>query len=94
MWDKWEKVNYIKCSNPNTKNSVYTADFNKKKIIPITFNDQLKACFSNKKYKITIQTRPTHIGKSIFFVGKQIFNGLYPKTREYLTFNILLHIKS
>ena len=30
--------------------------------IPITFNNSLKICFSNKKYPITIQTRPTPIG--------------------------------
>ena len=27
-----------------------------KKIIPITFNNPLNVCFSNKKYLITIQT--------------------------------------
>jgi hypothetical protein len=31
--------------------------------IPIPFNNPLKVCFSNKKYPITIQTRPTQIVK-------------------------------
>ena len=29
--------------------------------IPITFNNPLKACFSKKKYLITIQIHPTQI---------------------------------
>ena len=29
--------------------------------IPITFNNPLKACFSNKKYRITIHTPIVHI---------------------------------
>ena len=37
--------------------------------IPITFNNQLKACLSNKKYIINIQTRPT---QSIFFIENPI----------------------
>ena len=39
---------------------------NKQKI-PITFNNPLKAFFSNKKYLIEILTRPTHIVKVYFF---------------------------
>ena len=31
--------------------------------IPITFNNSLRASFSNKKYLITIQTHPTQIVK-------------------------------
>ena len=31
--------------------------------IPITFNNPLKVCFSNKKNNITTQTRPTQIVK-------------------------------
>ena len=37
--------------------------------IPITFNNQLKACFPNKKYLITIQTL-----QSIFLIEKRIKN--------------------
>ena len=29
--------------------------------VPITFNTAIKACFSNKKYHVTIQTRTTQI---------------------------------
>ena len=43
--------------------------------IPITFNNPLKACFSNKKYLITIQTRPTQIVISIFLIEKPGFIG-------------------
>ena len=39
--------------------------------IPITFNNPLNVCFSNKKYTITIQTRPTQIVK----LFKPVFNG-------------------
>ena len=50
--------------------------------IPITFNNQLRACFLNKKYIITIQTCLTHIVKFIsncknllklFFSGVNVF---------------------
>ena len=40
--------------------------------IPITFNNPLKVCFSNKKYPITIQTRPTQIVK-VYFLLKDGF---------------------
>ena len=42
--------------------------------ISITFNNPLKVCFSNKKYLITIQTRPTQIVISIFLIEKPVFN--------------------
>ena len=36
--------------------------------IPITLNNPLKACFLNKKYPITTQTRPTQIVKVNFLL--------------------------
>ena len=36
--------------------------------IPITFNNPLKVCFLNKKYTITIQTRPKQIVKVYFLL--------------------------
>ena len=41
--------------------------------ISITFNNPLKVYFSNKKYLITIQTRPTPILKSIFLIENPFF---------------------
>ena len=41
--------------------------------IPITFNTRLKVRFSNKKYTITTQTRPTQIEK-VYFLLKPVFN--------------------
>ena len=38
----------------------------------ITFNNPIKVCFSNKKYPITIQTRPTQIVK-VYFLMKNRF---------------------
>ena len=41
-------------------------------LLPITFNNPVKACFSTKKYRIllyTIQTRPAQIVISIFLNG-------------------------
>ena len=43
--------------------------------MPITFNNPLKAFFLNKKYLITIQTRPTQIVIGIFLNEKPAFNG-------------------
>ena len=37
--------------------------------IPITFNKPLKVCFSDKKYTITTQTRPTKI-VNVYFILK------------------------
>ena len=42
--------------------------------IPITFNNPLIVCFSNKKYLITIQTPPTQFIISIFLIEKMGFN--------------------
>ena len=36
--------------------------------MPITFNNPLKVCFSNKKYPIAIQTSPTQIVKVYFLL--------------------------
>ena len=36
--------------------------------IPITFNNPLKFCFTNKKYSITTQTRPAQIVKLYFLL--------------------------
>ena len=43
--------------------------------LSINFNNLLKVCFSNKKYRITIQTPPTQIVISKFLktVFKRIF---------------------
>ena len=41
--------------------------------LPITFNNPLKACFSNKKYLNTIPTQPTQIILSIFRIKKTGF---------------------
>ena len=38
--------------------------------IPITINNPLKVCFSNKKYLITTQTYPTQFGIRIFLIKK------------------------
>ena len=35
--------------------------------VPINFDNPLKACFSNKKYPVTIQTRPAQILTEYFF---------------------------
>ena len=40
--------------------------------IPITLNNPLKVCFSNKKYTITTQTRPTQIIKVYFLLKNQV----------------------
>ena len=45
--------------------------------IPITLNNTLKVCLSNKKYTITTQSRPTQIVKVYFFIGKPGFNGFF-----------------
>ena len=37
-----------------------------------TFHNHIKACFSNKKYSIAIQTRPTQIVNSIFLMEKPL----------------------
>jgi hypothetical protein len=39
-------------------------------------NVTIKACFSNKKYLIAIQTRPTQIVNKIFLIEKFGFKGL------------------
>ena len=38
------------------------------------FNNQLKVCFSNKTYLITIQTRLTQIVIRIFLIENPVFN--------------------
>ena len=40
----------------------------------ITFNNPLKAFFSNKKYPITIRIQPAKIVNSIFLIVNPIFN--------------------
>ena len=44
--------------------------------IPITFNNPLKALFSNKKYPTTIQTHPTQIVK-VYFLLKIRFRWIF-----------------
>ena len=44
--------------------------------IPITFNNPLKACFSNKKYLITVKTGQAQIViVHISLIEKPVFNG-------------------
>ena len=46
--------------------------------IPITFNNQLKVCFSNKKCPITIQTRPTQlVCGNIFLIEKPVLTEFF-----------------
>ena len=45
-----------------------STEYKKTICIPISFNNPLKACFSNKKYPITIQTRQTQIVKAYFLL--------------------------
>ena len=40
--------------------------------IPITFNNPLKVCFSNKKYNIITHTRPTQIEKAYFLLKNRV----------------------
>ena len=62
----------------NAYKFVYHIRFSQKQMIinnfciPITFNNPLKVCFSNKKYTITTQTRPTQIVKVYFLVKNQV----------------------
>ena len=44
--------------------------------IPITFNNSLKACFSNKKYPITIQIRMKQIVKEYFWMKNRFLTDL------------------
>ena len=41
----------------------------------ITFNILIKACFSNKKYIVSIQTHSTQIENDIFLVEKVVLSG-------------------
>ena len=64
----------------------------------MTFNISLKACFSNKKYLITIQTRPTQIVKVYFLIiEKPNFNGffkiIYVQNHKLFRFNNTLRAK-
>ena len=69
----------FKCSLKN--NQIALFDYSKENLqnsgkypfvyLPITFNNPLKACFSNKKYLITILTRPTQIVKVYFLLKTQ-----------------------
>ena len=53
--------------------------------IPITFKSLLKACFSKKKYPITIQTHQTQIVKGYFLLKTRVFRLLVHKI-NYLSF--------
>ena len=44
--------------------------------MPIIFNNPLKACIWNKKYLITIQTRPPQIVE-VYFLLKTVFYGFF-----------------
>ena len=46
--------------------------FNNNFYIPITFNNFIKACFSNKKYTVPIPLRTTQVEGSIFIIQNQI----------------------
>ena len=54
--------------------------------IPINFNNLLKACFSNKKYLITIQTPPTQIEMIIFLIEKLILKIIGVQNQLPITF--------
>jgi hypothetical protein len=43
--------------------------------IQITFHNPIKTCFSNKKYAVAIQTRPTKIKNSIFLIDYLVLTG-------------------
>jgi hypothetical protein len=45
--------------------------------IPITFNNQLKVCFSNRKYPLAIQTRPTQIVKVYFLLKTRFLTNFF-----------------
>ena len=55
--------------------------------IPITFNNQLKVCFSNKKYTITTQTRLTQIVK-VYFLLK---NWVLTDFKDYWCTNLITY---
>ena len=42
--------------------------------IPMTFNNTLKVCFLDKKYLITINTRPTQIVKVYLKIFRNLFS--------------------
>ena len=51
-----------------------TYDVDKSTHLMQTFNNPLKACFSNKKCHITVQTRKTQIVLSVLVIENRIFN--------------------
>ena len=58
---KYSKVNIIIISNNNL-------------CIPMTFNNPLKVGFSNKKYTLTTQKRPTQIVKVYFLFKNRVLS--------------------
>ena len=45
-------------------------------ITPITFNNPLKDCFSDKKYTVTTQVHPTQIVKVYFLLKNRVLTDL------------------
>ena len=63
--------------------------------IPITFNNPLKACFSNKTYMyITIQTHPTQI-VNVYFLMKFFFWRIFKdyRSKKSITYHFLFRFK-
>ena len=46
----------------------------------ITFTIPNKACFSNKKYTGSFQTRPTQIENKVLLIKKHIYNQIFTKS--------------
>ena len=47
--------------------------------IPINFANPIKACFSKKKYPVTVKRRKTQIQHIIFLIETPRFNRIYKK---------------
>ena len=54
--------------------------------IPVTFNNPIKACFWNKKYPFTIQTRAAQIVSSKFLNEKLVLKGVGVQNELTITF--------
>ena len=42
----------------------------------ITFSNHIKACFSKKKYSVSIQTRPTQIENNVLLIENPLLMGI------------------
>ena len=59
---------------------------------PITFNNPIKACFSNKKYTVVIQTRPTQIMNIIIINGNLVLKVISMQNLLPIRFYKKLHV--